>query len=98
MTLRFSHLQVHSHYSVVEGLCRIEDIASRASDLGIESVALTDIDNMFCWVKFYHQMRAVGVKPIAGADVLLVHESLIVPVTILCLRTEGYHQLMTLLS
>ena len=96
--LTFSHLQLHSHYSVSEGLCQIPDIAEKAKSSSITTVALTDVDNMFGWVKFYAKMRGVGVKPIAGADLLLCVQDVHINITALCLNNEGYQQLIHLIS
>lgn len=98
MTVRFSHLQVHTHYSVSEGLCRLEDIAQSANELGIDSVAITDKDNMFGWVKFYRAMRANKVKPIAGVDGLFKLDTTYIEATLLCLNNDGYQSLIRILS
>ena len=96
--IKFSHLQLRSHYSVSQGLCDFQDIASNAAEKGIFAVALTDIDNMFGWVKFYTKMVAVGVKPIAGSDVIFKVCDRVVSATLLCLNNDGYQQLIQLLS
>lgn len=98
MTVHFSHLQVHTHYSVSEGLCRLKDIAIAAKQNNIDAVAITDKDNMFGWVKFYSELRSQGVKPIPGADILFRLDSVRVEATLLCLNNEGYQQLIHLLS
>jgi DNA polymerase-3 subunit alpha len=96
--IKFSHLQLRSHYSVSQGLCDYQDIASNAAEKGISAVALTDIDNMFGWVKFYTKMVAAGVKPIAGSDVIFKVCDRVVSATLLCLNNDGYQQLIQLLS
>lgn len=96
--LPFAHLQLHSDYSVSEGLCRIPDIAACAKEKGIFAVALTDKDNMFGWVKFYSQMRKAGVKPIPGADIQTKLGERIIQATVLCLNDAGYQQIIDIIS
>lgn len=91
-------LQVRSHYSVYEGLNRIDDICSFAVNNGIHSIALTDLDNMCAWVKFYLKARSNGIKPIAGVTVLISVNDYTVQCVLLCLNNDGYLALIELLS
>ena len=59
---------MHSEYSVNDGIVRIDEAASRAAADGMPALALTDSAILFGMVKFYGAARAVGVKPIIGAD------------------------------
>jgi len=65
----FVHLRVHSEYSVVDGIVRIEDLVKQAVAFEQPAVALTDLGNLFGLIKFYKAARAQGIKPIAGSDV-----------------------------
>ena len=65
----FCHLHVHTQYSLLDGACRIQQMAARAAELGMPAVAITDHGNMFGVVGFYNAMRAHGVKPIIGCEV-----------------------------
>ena len=65
---QFIHLRVHSEYSMVDSIVRIDDLASQAKADSQPAVALTDLGNMFAWVKFYKAARAAGVKPICAVD------------------------------
>jgi len=65
----FCHLHVHTQYSLLDGACRIEQMAATAARLGMPAVAITDHGNMFGVVEFYNAMRAHGVKPIIGCEV-----------------------------
>ncbi|MFC1768010.1 DNA polymerase III subunit alpha, partial [Candidatus Margulisiibacteriota bacterium] len=67
----FVHLHVHSEYSLLDGASRIEDIGKRAHELGMKSIALTDHGNMYAAVKFYSQMKKIGIKPIIGCELYL---------------------------
>ena len=65
----FVHLRLHSEFSIVDGVVRLDDVIGAAVEDGMGALALTDLSNMFGLVKFYSGVRGAGVKPIAGADV-----------------------------
>ena len=56
-TLDFVHLHVHSEYSLVDGIIRIEDLIDHSVNLGYHSVALTDLTNLFGLIEFYRSAR-----------------------------------------
>lgn len=89
---------MHSDHSLSEGLCRLSELSSASAEKRIFSVALTDIDNMFGWVKFYQKMRQAGIKPIPGADVIFDLDGSVIKATLLCLNDNGYQQVVRLLS
>lgn len=65
----FAHLSLHTEYSIVDSVVRIDRLAERCKARKIFAVALTDLTNLFaCW-QFQHKLRAKGVKPIFGTDV-----------------------------
>ena len=64
----FVHLHVHSHYSLLDGACRIGDLVGAARALGMEAIGLTDHGNLFGAIDFYRAARAGGVKPILGIE------------------------------
>ncbi|MFW7339926.1 DNA polymerase III subunit alpha [Pollutimonas sp. H1-120] len=70
----FVHLRVHSEFSVVDGLARIPDLVKKAAEYGQPAMALTDLSNLFGFIKFYKSARNAGIKPIAGCDVWLENE------------------------
>ena len=67
----FVHLHVHSEYSLLDGACRIPELAQRAAELKMPALALSDHGNLFGAVEFYKECRAQGVKPIIGCEVYL---------------------------
>ena len=71
----FVHLRLHSEFSVVDGTVRIDDAVDAAARDAMPALALTDLCNEFGLIKFYKAARARGVKPIAGCDVLITHET-----------------------
>ncbi len=68
---KFVHLHVHSHYSLLDGLAKIDEIVARAKELGMPSVALTDHGNLYGAIEFYEKAIKAGVKPILGVEVYL---------------------------
>jgi DNA polymerase-3 subunit alpha len=67
----FVHLHVHSEYSLLDGACRIPELAARAAELKMPALALSDHGNLFGAIEFYQECRKVGVKPIVGCEVYL---------------------------
>ena len=65
----FVHLHVHTEYSLLDGAIRIGDLLSRAKDLGMPAVAITDHDSMYGAVTFYRAALDMGIKPIIGCEV-----------------------------
>ena len=71
---RFVHLRLHSEYSVVDGIVRVDDAVDRARADGMPALALTDLGNLFGAVKFHQAARGKGLKPILGADCWLAND------------------------
>ena len=69
MNKKFTHLHLHSHYSLLDGLSKIDDIIDKVKELGMESVALTDHGTMYGAIEFYQKAKAKGIKPILGCEV-----------------------------
>jgi DNA polymerase-3 subunit alpha len=67
----FIHLHVHSEYSLLDGACRIPELAKRAAELKMPALALSDHGNLFGAVEFYKECRSAGIKPIIGCEVYL---------------------------
>jgi len=65
---RFTHLHVHSEYSLLDGAASIGRLVERCHELGMDSLALTDHGNLFGVIEFYSQARAAGIRPILGME------------------------------
>ncbi|RUM44188.1 MAG: DNA polymerase III subunit alpha [Hydrogenimonas sp.] len=68
MKPRFTHLHLHTEYSLLDGANKISKLAARLKELGMDSVAITDHGNMFGAIDFYQQMKKEGIKPIIGME------------------------------
>ncbi len=71
----FIHLHNHSHYSILDGITKIKDLASRAHDFGQAAVALTDHGNMFGAMEFQKECASFNIKPIYGAELYIAPKS-----------------------
>src|SRR5438552_15387315 len=71
---RFVHLRLHSEYSIVDGMARVDEAVAAAAADGMPALAITDAGNLFGAVKFYEAARAAGVQPIIGCDLWLTNE------------------------
>ncbi len=71
----FVHLRLHSEYSIVDGIVRVDEAVAAAKADGMPALALTDLGNVFGLVKFYQEARGKGIKPIIGCDLWLTHEA-----------------------
>ena len=101
MSPGFVHLNLHSEFSLVDGILRIGPLIERTKALGMPAVAVTDRANLFCMVRFYRAAVAAGIKPIIGIDLPIEPESNDVPaghLTLLAMNDSGYRQLTRLLT
>jgi len=72
----FAHLHVHSQYSLLDGLPKIDELLKRAKELGMDSVALTDHGALYGAIEFYQKAKNLGIKPIIGEEVYLAYEKM----------------------
>lgn len=67
--MNFTHLHVHTEYSLLDGLSKIKELVGRVRDLGMDSIAITDHGVMYGVIDFYKAANEAGVKPILGCEV-----------------------------
>lgn len=67
--LKFTHLHVHTEYSLLDGSIRIKDLIRRTKELGMDSIAITDHGAMFGVVQFYKEAKKNGINPVLGSEV-----------------------------
>jgi DNA polymerase-3 subunit alpha len=72
MSENFIHLHNHSHFSLLDGACRIDDLIQAAVSNGMPAVALTDHGVLFGAIEFYKKARNAGIKPIIGMEAYIV--------------------------
>jgi DNA polymerase-3 subunit alpha len=103
---QFTHLHLHTEYSLLDGANKIKVLAKKVKELGMTSVAMTDHGNLFGAIDFYNAMRAEGVKPIIGMEAYLHNQPELDDKSVrqrfhLCLYAKnevGYKNLMYLSS
>src|SRR6188508_820561 len=91
----YVELHAHSSYSFLDGASLPEELAVRAAELGYEALALTDHDGVYGSLEFAHAAKALGVRPITGAEVNLDDGT---HVTLLVESPKGYANLCRLLT
>ncbi len=103
----FSHLHVHTEFSLLDGLARVDDLMARARELGQEAIALTDHGNLYAAIDFYKGARSAGVKPIIGVEAYIApgprfsrepKDKHSYHLTLLCRNMTGYRNLLTLVT
>ncbi len=98
---KFIHLRCHSEYSITDGIVRLSDYVSLANELELESLAISDLSNIFAAVKFFKLATSNGIKPIIGADVYIENEDnrdQPSRLLLICQNKQGYLNLSKLLS
>ena len=98
--LDFVHLHVHSEYSLVDGIIRVNELVDQTLKHGYHSVALTDLTNLFGLIEFYRSARMNGIKPIVGSEIRVAKDidSISAPLVLLAMNKQGYINLTKLVS
>ena len=106
--MSFVHLHTHSHYSLLDGLAKIEGLVSEAKKYGMPALALTDHGNMYGAIEFYKACKKAGIKPIIGLEAYIAAGSLYekragldnkrVHLILLSKNNEGYKNLIKLVT
>ena len=73
--MNFTHLHVHTQYSLLDGSNKIEEYVARVKELGMDSAAITDHGAMYGCIDFYKAAKAAGIKPIMGCEVYVAPKS-----------------------
>lgn len=104
--MSFTHLHLHTEYSLLDGACRIPKLVERIKALGMTSCAITDHGVMYGCIDFYSAMKDAGIKPIIGCEVYVCRDRLdksaanreYSHLILLCENSTGYQNLMKLVS
>ena len=98
---QFVHLRLHTEYSLVDGLVRVNPLVKRVAELGMPAVAVTDVSNFYGLVKVYKAAFAAGLQPIFGVDLMVMDgddAERAYPICLLAMNREGYQNLTLLIS
>ncbi|MCD8082931.1 MAG: DNA polymerase III subunit alpha [Clostridiales bacterium] len=108
--MAFTHLHVHTEYSLLDGSCKIKELAARAKELGMDSLAITDHGVMYGVIDFYRACREAGIRPIIGCEIYVAPGSRFdrepggggddryYHLVLLAENDQGYHNLMKIVS
>ncbi len=104
--MSFTHLHCHTHYSLLDGLSKIDDLVQAASEKGMEAIAITDHGSMYGAIEFYNACKTANIKPIIGMEAYIAPRSLndkegrqdanYFHLTLLAKNYQGYLNLMKL--
>jgi DNA polymerase III subunit alpha len=101
MSAGFVHLRLHTEYSLIDSVVRVEELVDAVAAAEMPAVALTDQNNLFAMVKLYRAALERGIKPIVGVDLLVREAGERAPpsrLTLLCQSESGYRNVTRLLS
>ena len=107
--MSFTHLHVHTEFSLLDGSCKIKEIVARAKELGMDSLAITDHGVMYGAIDFYKAAKEVGIKPVIGCEVYVApgsrfdkspgqSEERYYHLVLLAENNTGYQNLMKIVS
>ncbi|MBN7771998.1 DNA polymerase III subunit alpha [Clostridium aminobutyricum] len=106
--MAFTHLHVHTEYSLLDGAARITDLIGRAKELDMKSIAITDHGVMFGVIDFYKEARKQGIRPIIGCEVYTAARTMLDKdvdkdkhqghLVLLAKNNEGYQNLIKIVS
>ncbi|SHH91434.1 DNA polymerase-3 subunit alpha [Sporobacter termitidis DSM 10068] len=106
--MAFTHLHVHSEYSLLDGACRVKDLVAKSRELGFDAVAVTDHGAMYGVINFYKEAVKAGIRPIIGCEVYVAARSRFDMehntdagrnhLVLLCRNMTGYKNLCMLVS
>ncbi len=99
MSAQFIHLNIHSEFSVVDSTLRIKQVMAALKGSHTPAVGITDFNNMYAAVKFFKAATEAGIKPLMGAEVLVLDkDERTYTVIFLCQNKQGYLNLSELIS
>ncbi len=107
MENKFTHLHVHTEYSLLDGFSRIDELLDKAKSLGMDSLAITDHGQMYGVIEFYKKAKEIGIKPIIGCEVYISEKDHLIKdptnkryyhLILLAKNNNGYQNLLKIVS
>src|SRR5258706_4306406 len=108
MAEKFIHLHTHSHYSLLDGMSKVEDMVKLAKEHGMPAIALTDNGSMYGAIDFYKTCVSHGIKPIIGVEAYIANRTRFdkepnidnkrYHLTLLAKNEKGYKNLMKMVT
>src|SRR3989344_5526749 len=106
MSVDFVHLHVHSHYSLLDAVSKIDELVKTAKKRGFSALALTDHGNLYGAIEFYEACKKEGIKPIIGVEAYIAPKTRFdqdqnnryYHLILLAINETGYRNLMKLVS
>ncbi len=107
MENKFTHLHVHTEYSLLDGFSRIDQLIDKAKSYGMDSLAITDHGQMYGVIEFYKKTKAAGIKPIIGCEVYISEKDHTIKdpsnkryyhLILLAKNSNGYQNLLKIVS
>ena len=107
--MSFTHLHVHTEYSLLDGSSKIKELVHQTKELGMDSIAITDHGAMYGVIDFYKAAKAEGIKPIIGCEIYVTTgsrfqkearqgENRYYHLVLLAENDTGYHNLIKIVS
>ena len=107
--MAFTHLHVHTEYSLLDGASKISELVARVKEMGMDSLAITDHGVMYGVIDFYRACRKEGIRPILGCEVYVAPGSRLTKeggdsadkyyhLVLLAENNQGYNNLMKIVS
>ena len=96
----FGYLNTHSHYSLLRGIAKVDDLLEKAKDAGCDAIALTDTNNMYGAIEFHKKAEKIGIRPIFGTTLFIRHRDGedMYPIVLLAETKNGYRNILMLIT